>query len=68
MFTSDQSHYAIEKSALLMGMGLSSVVHVKTHDDGSMDVADLASNIESALDSGRRPLMINATLGTTVLQ
>ena len=67
IFTSDQSHYSITKSAMLMGLGKNHVVKVATNELGQMDISDLEQQIEKTIQAGQQPLMINATSGTTVL-
>lgn len=67
ILTSDQSHYSITKSAMLMGIGKQNVIKVATNDVWEMDIIDLETKIKDTLDANKIPLMINATSGTTVL-
>jgi glutamate decarboxylase len=67
IFTSEHSHYSLEKAAILAGLGSQSVVKVKISSDGSMDPHDLENQIIKAKEEGCTPLYVNATAGTTVL-
>ncbi|ODV76758.1 PLP-dependent transferase [Suhomyces tanzawaensis NRRL Y-17324] len=66
IYTSEHSHYSVEKSAILLGLGLKQVFKVATHGDGSMNVEELAKVVEETKAQGYTPLYINATAGTTV--
>ena len=67
IFTSDASHYSIEKGAIFLGFGLDSVIKVETNEMGIMLPDKLKEAIIEQKRLGRIPLMINATAGTTVL-
>lgn len=67
VFTSEDSHYSVVKSANWMGIGTNHVVKVKTNDNGQMDPQMLKQAIQSCLDQGNIPMAVNATSGTTVL-
>lgn len=67
IFVSDQAHYSYRKGAAVLGLGVSSVVSVKTNSEGRMLALDLVDQIERAEAEGRIPLMVGATSGTTVL-
>jgi glutamate/tyrosine decarboxylase-like PLP-dependent enzyme len=67
VYTSDQSHYSIRKNAGMTGIGRRNVREVATSELGKMKVAELRRMIAEDLDHGRRPLMVVATAGTTVL-
>ncbi|WP_372881489.1 aspartate aminotransferase family protein [Psychromonas sp.] len=62
---SDKSHFTIQKSASLMGLGERSVVCVKTNVQGQMDTADLQATIAKLLAQGLLPMAVVATAGTT---
>lgn len=66
VFTSEHSHYSVEKAAILLGMGSESVIKVSVTNDGAMDVEDLERRIVRAEERGLTPLYVNATAGTTV--
>ncbi|USN56017.1 MAG: aminotransferase class V-fold PLP-dependent enzyme [Candidatus Peribacteria bacterium] len=67
IFTSDQAHYSITKSAMLLGLGKDSVIKIPTDTGGSMLIEKLEEAIQEAQAAGKQLLMINATAGTTVL-
>lgn len=66
VFASAHCHYSVEKAAMFCGLGSESLFKVKVHSDGTMDVADLDSQITKAKENGFTPLYINATAGSTV--
>lgn len=66
IFTSELSHYSIEKGAMVMGVGRNNIVKVKTDSKGRMIPSDLEKKIEKELSKGTQPIMVNCTLGTTV--
>lgn len=67
VYTSEECHYSIAKSAAMVGIGRNNVRHVPTDETGSMDVDSLRRMIDEDLENGHTPTMINATAGTTVL-
>ncbi|KZZ98917.1 Pyridoxal phosphate-dependent decarboxylase [Moelleriella libera RCEF 2490] len=77
IFTSEQSHYSVEKAAIICGMGAANVVSVPVDDydpssssssssNGTMSVTALRRLVLAARDRGQTPLYVNATAGTTV--
>lgn len=66
-YTSDASHYSIPKNASIIGLGKENVRLVNTLDNGKMSVAALETEIKKDLESSHKPMIINATAGTTVL-
>lgn len=67
IFTSEQSHFSIQKSASLLGFDKDAVVTIATDDAGRMSVPDLQGAIVDALAKGRPTVAIAATAGTTDL-
>ncbi len=67
IFTSEQSHFSIQKSASLLGFDKDAVVTIATDDAGRMSVPDLQGAIVDALAKGRPTVAIVATAGTTDL-
>jgi glutamate/tyrosine decarboxylase-like PLP-dependent enzyme len=67
VYTSDQSHYSISKSAGMIGIGRRNVRDVTTDRLGKLKVAELRRMIVEDLEDGKRPMMVVATAGTTVL-
>lgn len=65
MYASEISHFSMEKSAHLMGMGYECVVKVPVNKAMQMDVKALEALIEKDLADGKVPFCIAATVGTT---
>lgn len=59
------SHFSIQKSALLLGLGEDAVVTVPTDADGRMDPAALAMTLDVIERTDRIPMAVVATAGTT---
>ncbi|WP_271725789.1 pyridoxal phosphate-dependent decarboxylase family protein [Bacillus paralicheniformis] len=66
IFASDVSHTSLHKAAMLLGLGTSSVIPVKSSSDSKMDLDDLRKKIKQAKNEGKIPFAIAATAGTTV--
>lgn len=67
VYTSEVSHYSIQKNASLMGIGRNQVRFIRTNEFGEMLPVDLQQQIEQDLSKGYHPFFVNATAGTTVL-
>lgn len=67
VYTSAGGHYSIGKAMATTGLGSRNLRHVPVDREGRMDVDRLRRRIRSDLAEGGRPVMINATAGTTVL-
>jgi len=67
VYTSEVSHYSIQKNASLIGVGRDQVRFIKTNDFGEMLAEDLDYQINQDLQKGYHPFFVNATAGTTVL-
>lgn len=68
LFTSEQSHYSLDKAAISCGLGLGSVWKVPCNQFGRMDPKSLEQMIsELSKDSKVKPFFVNATAGSTVL-
>lgn len=65
MYTSEISHFSMEKSAHILGLGYESVVKVPVNSRKQMDVAALKSLIETDVKAGNKPFLIVGTVGTT---
>ena len=65
MYTSEVSHFSMEKSAHLMGLGYESVVKVPVNSAMQLDIAALEKLIEADLAAGNLPFCAVATVGTT---
>ncbi|KAM4701083.1 cysteine sulfinic acid decarboxylase isoform 2-T2 [Discoglossus pictus] len=67
VFTSQESHYSVQKGAAFLGIGTDNVILVQTNDRGKMLPEDLEQKIQEAKSKGSFPLLVSATCGTTVL-
>ena len=67
VYTSELGHYSIPKNAGLLGIGRRNVRTVPADESGRMRVDALRRMLTEDRGSGRVPVMINATAGTTVL-
>ncbi|MEP5338137.1 MAG: aspartate aminotransferase family protein [Algibacter sp.] len=65
IFCSEKSHFSIQKSAAILGMGYNAVVSVKTDANHKMCPEELALAIEKEKSEGNIPIAIVATAGTT---
>lgn len=65
MYTSEISHFSMEKSAHILGLGYQSVVKVPVDANKKMDIQALEKLIKEDLDKGNIPFLIVATVGTT---
>lgn len=67
VYTSEESHYSIQKNAAFAGIGRNQVRYVKTNSQGSMDISHLSVLITDDIQKGLKPMMVNCTAGTTVM-
>ena len=65
IFTSVDSHFSIQKSASMLGLGFDAVIAVPTAADHRMDPTALAAALAEAHDAGLVPMAVVATAGTT---
>lgn len=65
IYTSEISHFSMEKSAHLLGLGYNAVVKVPVDTDCKMDTTALHKLIEQDLRNGLLPICVIATIGTT---
>ncbi|MCR4735805.1 MAG: aspartate aminotransferase family protein [Treponema sp.] len=65
MYTSEISHFSMEKSAHILGLGYKSVVKVPVDSRKKMDVKALKELIQKDKAEGNIPFLIVATVGTT---
>ncbi len=65
-FASEHAHISIKKAAMISGLGVDSLITVKSDSDGKMDTKDLSVKIKEAVNNGKLPFAVVATLGTTV--
>ncbi|GAB6983834.1 pyridoxal phosphate-dependent decarboxylase family protein [Nocardioides pyridinolyticus] len=62
---SEDSHFSVQKSARLLGLGDGAVVTVPTDGDRRMDVGALGRTLARVADAGLVPMAVVATAGTT---
>lgn len=65
IFTSADSHFSIQKSASMLGLGFDAVTSVPCAPDHRMDPSALAEAMAEAQDAGLVPMAVVATAGTT---
>ena len=65
MYTSEISHFSMEKSAHILGLGYQSVVKVPVDEKKRMDIKALRSLIEEDKKAGNIPFLVVGTVGTT---
>ncbi|MFJ8587758.1 pyridoxal phosphate-dependent decarboxylase family protein [Streptomyces sp. NPDC093595] len=65
IFTSECSHFSVQKSAKLLGLSPQAVVAVPTDRDKRMQSVALAAELELCAAQGLTPMAIVATAGTT---
>lgn len=65
MYTSCISHFSMEKSAHILGMGYESVVKVPVNSKKQMDFDQLQRLVEEDVKAGNIPFLVVATVGTT---
>lgn len=65
MYTSEISHFSMEKSAHILGLGYQSVVKVPVDSRKKMDIGALKQLIQKDLSDGNIPFLIVGTVGTT---
>jgi L-2,4-diaminobutyrate decarboxylase len=67
IFTSEQSHFSIRKSAAILGFAKDAVITIPTDADGRLSVPALEVSLRQAVKQGRLPVAVVATAGTTDL-
>jgi sulfinoalanine decarboxylase/sulfinoalanine decarboxylase/aspartate 1-decarboxylase len=67
LYTSEVSHYSIQKNAAFIGVGRDHVRLIKSNVRGEMLTEDLQRCIKEDLKNGFNPFFVNITAGTTVL-
>lgn len=66
VFTSELSHYSLEKGSMVMGIGRNNIIKIKTDSRGRMIPNDLEKQLDLTISQGIVPILVNATMGTTV--
>ena len=65
MYTSEISHFSMEKSAHILGLGYEAVVKVPVYKNQKMDFSALKSLVEKDVAEGNIPFLVVCTVGTT---
>ncbi len=65
LYTSEISHFSMEKSAHILGLGYQSVVKVPVNAKKQMDIAAFKKLVEDDIAAGNIPFCVVATVGTT---
>ncbi|MFJ3924814.1 pyridoxal phosphate-dependent decarboxylase family protein [Streptomyces sp. NPDC090022] len=65
IFTSECSHFSVQKSAAMLGLGYEAVISVPADRNRRMDTAALALELENCERDGLFPMAVVATAGTT---
>lgn len=65
MYTSEISHFSMEKSAHILGLGYNSVVKVPVTPQKKMDITTLEKLIAQDKKAGNIPFLVVGTIGTT---
>ncbi|MEU6312759.1 aspartate aminotransferase family protein [Streptomyces sp. NPDC047014] len=65
IFTSEASHFSVQKSAAMLGLGYEAVISVPVDRNRRMDTSVLALELEECAAEGLFPMAVVATGGTT---
>jgi glutamate/tyrosine decarboxylase-like PLP-dependent enzyme len=65
LYASAEAHHSLEKAAVLLGLGQSSLRRIAVDGNLRMDLAALAKRVEADVAAGFCPLAVIATAGTT---
>ncbi|MFI9207542.1 pyridoxal phosphate-dependent decarboxylase family protein [Streptomyces sp. NPDC053253] len=65
IFSSECSHFSVQKSATLLGLGADAVISIPVDRDKRMQSVVLAAELEACRAEGLVPMAIVATAGTT---
>ncbi|MFI5985781.1 pyridoxal phosphate-dependent decarboxylase family protein [Streptomyces sp. NPDC051555] len=65
IFTSECSHFSVQKSAAMLGLGYEAVISVPCDSKRRMDTSILALELEDCAREGLFPMAVVATAGTT---
>ncbi|MGW2122095.1 lysine decarboxylase DesA [Streptomyces sp. NPDC001758] len=65
VFASEVSHFSVQKSAKLLGLGPDAVVSIPVDHDKRLRTAALARELERCAEAGLVPMAVVATAGTT---
>lgn len=67
-FTAGQSHYSVNRAAMVSGMGMNQMIQVPCDRmSGAMDVEGLEKAIQAEIEKGNKPFFLNSVAGSTVM-
>jgi len=67
VYVSAEAHYSFDKAANITGIGTQNLIQVPSNEKGEMIAEELERIIKADLNDGYTPIMVGATLGTTVM-
>jgi glutamate/tyrosine decarboxylase-like PLP-dependent enzyme len=67
IYVSAEAHYSFDKAANITGIGTQNLILIPTNDAGEMNPDELERIIATDLKDGYTPIMVGATLGSTVM-
>lgn len=67
IYVSEEAHYSFDKAANITGIGTQNLVLVPCNTQGEMIASELERIISTDLRDGYTPIMVGATIGSTVL-
>lgn len=67
VYVSSEAHYSFDKAANITGLGTQNLILIPSNEKGEMIPEELERIIAADIKEGLTPLMIGATIGTTVL-
>ncbi|MCM2351488.1 MAG: aminotransferase class V-fold PLP-dependent enzyme [Bacteriovoracaceae bacterium] len=67
VYVSAEAHYSFDKAANITGIGTQNLIQVPSNEKGEMIAEELERIIKADLNEGYTPIMVGATLGTTVM-
>lgn len=67
VYVSAEAHYSFDKAANITGFGTQNLVLVPSNAKGEMIASELERIIATDIKEGNVPIMVGATLGTTVM-
>ena len=65
LFVNEKAHYSFEKAANVLGLGIDSVIYIKTDINGEIIPEELDTQIQNSIDRGEKPFFVVATACTT---
>lgn len=67
VYVSAEAHYSFDKAANITGIGTQNLILIPSNEKGEMIPEELERILVSDIKDGYTPIMVGATLGTTVL-